>query len=342
MTILISVSVITAAACKDGDGREIEVSPRPAVSIEKTAADSETLTDENPGGYMSIPDWEKAKTQLAVFDSIIKVEMDKFTGIYSSVIEARRFDQFDAALMHAQALEPSLSALERATNKISPVNNYPEIDTLKENLAAMIPLLRSFSFKLMKSVELAKSGDFSTEATLVKEYCDDYSKAMEHFRKVFAIYAEILTRGARTDSQKLTGEKQGGPETGKAFRAREKEIAAQFAHITAKELPPVESLAAQKKYDEADTRALAVYTSIQSLVMKINKLDPGNEKTLWDAKQLLTSSLSYRMMALHKYREYLAQIKTDDSQSAQTKKIYTVLKRSAEEEWQKYKRQRGR
>gem|GEM_PF-3250489 len=340
VTILFLLSLNFAAACKDAARVEIEKSNAPARAAEEPAAKKLEVKPEETSGYMSMSDWEKAKTQLSVIESIIQVEMDHFTHSYSKVIEARRWDQFDAALDHAKSLEPSVIAVERAVDRIAAVDNYPEIDKLKEHLSAMIPLLRSFSVKLIKSVGLAKSGDFTAEAALVTEYCADYSKAMEHFRKVFEIYGEILTRGARTDSQKLTGAKNGGPDVEKKFRETEKEIAAQFGSIIAKELPPVESFAAQKKFDESDKQALAVYTSIQNLVMRLNALEPGNEKTLWDAKLLLTTSMSYRMMALYKYREYLAQMKTDDSQSVQTKKIYDVLKTAAEEEWRKYRRQR--
>ena len=285
-------------------------------------------------------DWEKAKAALAVIESIIQIEMNKFTAAYSRVIEARRYDNFDAALEHAKALDPSLDAIERSVAAITLVSNYPEFDTLKQNLSAMMPLLRSFSLKLVKSVELAKQGDRISEAALVKEYCDDYAKAMEYFRTVYEIYGEILTRGARTDSQKLTGAKQGGAVVEKKFRAGEKEIAAQFAGIIKNEYPLVESLALKRKFDESDAQAQAVYTSIQNLVMRINTLDPGNEKSLWDARQLLLTSMSWHMMALQKYREYLAQLKANDSQIEQTEKIYKVLKVSAEDEWNKYKRQR--
>ncbi len=314
-----------------------------SLRCKKDGGSGKTVTPlaERTSGYLDMSDWEKARHSITIFEGIIKNEFDRFQNACGITIQYRDFDQYEQALRAALKVPATIDALAVSTGGFARVRNYPEIDEMRGNLDAMIPHLRNFSRKMTQSIEAHLAGKNDLEKTLIDDYTRDYRNAMALFRKVFDIYAQVLTRGARTESQKLTGAGTGGPSLTGDFRKLAGSVALRYGTIMATDIPVLEKYAAAKQYDRAIEQSEKVYTSVRALIMELNWLNPGNEKTLWDGKTSLVSALSYRMMEMTKQKEYLARLKAGDAKGAdETRKVLDICRKSANDEWSKFRRMR--
>ncbi len=202
-------------------------------------APPEAATVEDTSGYMSMPDWEKAKRTITIFEEFNKNEMDAFLKASGLAISHRDFGQYDQAIEAAKKIPATIDALESAIPKFKSVPNYPEIDVMRENLAKMPAPLRRYAENLVRSLEAARAGNIPAEKALREVYTNDHRAAMAFYRKVFDSFREMLTRGGRTESQKLTGAKGGGPAVISAFKKTAGEIASMYRGVVLKEGAPV-------------------------------------------------------------------------------------------------------
>lgn len=301
----------------------------------------EKAAGEGTSGYMSMSDWEKARLSIATFEEFNKNEMDKFLTASGLAISHRDFGQYDQAIEATKKIPATIDALESALPKFKPVPNYPEINAMRENLAKMVSPLRRYAENLVKSLEAARAGNGAAEKALREVYTNDHRAAMAFYRKGFDSFGEMLTRGGRTESQKLTGVKRGGPAVISAFRKAAGEISSMYRGVVSKEVPVAERHTAARRYDQAIEQSDKIYSMVQRIIMEMNRLDPGNEKALWEVKQTLTIALSYGMYIEQKRKEYLGKLKSGDSGGASaTKKQLDLYKKLANEEWAKYRRMR--
>lgn len=300
--------------------------------------ETQPVTDKS-SGYMSKSDWENAKVFLNKFEDFNKKEMDAFLTASGLAIQFRDFGQYEQALDASKKIPATIDLLESAISKFKPVPNYPETEELIKNLAAMPPHLRKYAKHLEQSLASAVAGNTAAANSLKEIYTNDHRNAMKYYRKAFDFFQEILIRGSRTESQKFIGDKSGGPEVIANFKKTAQSIKTKYNEIIAKQLPLINNHIAARQYDQAFEKSEHFYISIQVLIMDLNQLEPGNEKLLWDGKQIITTALSYKLYAAQKQKEFIQNTKANHPNEAiAAKKQYELFNKMADEEWVKYRR----
>lgn len=327
-TLFLITFIFSIASCKQQspDGAKIENTPR---------------VSDTTSGYLRMSDWENAKTFLKQFEEFIKTEMEGFFNASGLAIQYRDFGQYEQALEASRKIPSTIDPIEAAIARFKPVPNYPDTEELIKNLAAMPPHLRNYAAHLEQSLAAAVSGNTAKANALKEVYNNDHRTAMKYLQKAYDNFREILIRGSRTESQKIIGAKTGGPSVRADFKKNAQEIEKKYNEIIRLQIPTINRLTAAREYDKATAKSEDFYISVQLLMMELNKLEPGNEKQLWDAKQIITTALSYKLYAAQKQKEFIQNAKAGQAAKASAvKKELDVFNKMAEDEWAKLRKMR--
>ncbi len=291
----------------------------------------ENPADSHSSGYMDMKGWELAKADMKTNEEVIGA-FNKYYEIWGWAYEHRVFLRFKEALETAAYLPGQMDKIEKLAGSMSGVPGYPEINELKKCYLKMIPLLRSGADHLRQSIVAARDNDSAAEKEHERVYVAKYKEAMAYGRESFAIMGEIYTRGGRTEYQKLAGVKKHDASTAATFSATVRRIVADYDGPIMKQIAGITIFAAKEKWDIASMKADQVYPRLQYSIMEAGRAEPGDLKALWDARQELVGMLSYRLMGVNKFREYMNTMKAGKAQEAETaKKVYRILVKSAED-----------
>ncbi len=293
------------------------------------------------GGYLDSEGWKKAKTEIKSVEATMQVLFDEWGGAFGKAIQHRDFDQFDQAIEDARTAPTKVDAFIASMGKLKKVQNFPEFDRIRDCFVKMEPYMRKSSRLLEESLVAGKAGRMKEEDALKERYKAEYREVMALGRNIFAIFQEIYTRGARTEWQDMTGVKATGPAQVKSFREAAAKVVSSYSGILARELPAADRSARAGEWDRASAQSDGLYASLQGLVMETGKMEPGNSKALWDARTTLTTALSYRMFYAQKLKEYALKKKAGDAAGAtSTMKLLDIMKKSADDEWAKFRKLR--
>ncbi len=292
-------------------------------------------------GYLDSAGWQKAREEVKSVEDVLKHLFDDWGRAFSLAIQHRDFDQFDQAIAAARTAPGKVDAFVSSIDRLKTIPNYPEFDEIRGCLVKMEPYMRKSSGLLEKSLVAGKAGRVKEETIIKEQYTVQYREVMALGRRIFAIFTEIYTRGARTEWQDRTGVKETGPAQVKSFREAAAKVVSAYRGILSMDFTAANRYARGGEWERAAAGADSIYTSLQGLVMETGKMEPGNSKMLWDARTSLTTALSYRMFAAQKLKEYAEKKKVgDDSGAASSKKILDIMLKSADEEWAKFKKLR--
>lgn len=315
--------------------------PDNAASLRGAARDADGIRAGDPGqapGYLDMKAWELAKAQMKISEEAISA-FNGFCEIWSWAYEHRTFLRFKEALETADHLPGKMDEVERVVNRMRPVPGYPDLDGLKACYGNMASLLRSGAGHLRASIEAARDNNGASEKRHERLYVEKYKKAMEHYRKAFALMQLIYERGGRTEYQEFAGVKKHGPSTVGAFRAKVRKIMRAYEGPVIKKISEATNPAARMRHDPAMLKIDEACTLLQYAITETGQAEPGDLKELWDERQALLALLSYRMMSLKKYGEYLEKMKAGNTKEAEmAKKIYDILVKSADESYVKLKK----
>jgi len=330
--IVLIILLFAAAGCGKNDQSISGVINQEVVNAGSNAAETES------NGYMDKKSWELAQAELKTIDEVVKV-FNGFYDIWGRAYEHRTFLRFREALETVEYLPGKIDEVEKTAAGIKTVPGYPEIDNIKQCYLTMIPLLRSGAENLKLSIIAARDKNEPEERKQVKAYTIKWKQAMDYSKKSFAIMQEILTRGSRTEYQKMTGVNKTSAATAGNLQAGVRKIYAAYDSSVMIKIKEIKKLTAGYQWDAALVKIDDVYSQLQSSVMEAGQLDPGNKKELWDTRQELVTMLSQQMIAMKKYREYTEKLKSGNLQdAAQAGKVYEILKKSADESHSKLRK----
>jgi hypothetical protein len=332
MVLIVAVLFFSPGSCSRGGE---------APSNPDNAAVKDAGADAPGTGYLDSVGWQKAKTEIKSVEEVLKGLFDDWGRAFGLAIQHRDFDQFDQAIAAARTAPGKVDAFVASIDRLKSIPNYPEFDEIRGCFVKMEPFMRNSSSLLEQSLVAGKAGNLKGEAVLKEQYTVQYREVMALGRRIFAIFTEIYTRGARTEWQDKTGVKVAGPEQVKSFREAAAKVAASYGGLLARDLPAADRYARGREWDRASAQADGMYASLQGLIMETGKMEPGNSKALWDARTTLTTALSYRMFHAQKLKEYSQKKKAgDDTGAAATTKVLDMMKKSADDEWAKFKKLR--
>ncbi len=287
------------------------------------------LPAENSSGYLDAKGWDLAQAEIKTIEKTIEA-FNAFYDVWGWAYEHRVFQRFKEAIETAAYLPGKLDEAEKIAQSIKQVKGYPEIDNIKKCYMEMIPLLRSGAQNMADSLVAARDGKIADEKSRVQAYRENWKSAMDFSKKSFEYMQQLLTRGSRVESQKLTSGQNTAQFNLAEFKKAIRQFASEYDKQIMEKITAIKKLAASSQWELAIARTNDVYLALQSSIMKAGQINQGTEKSTWDTRQELVTTLASQMMAMKKFSEYLeASQRGDKDEAAKLLKVYDIMYKSA-------------